>query len=237
MKRLILILTCASLATPVLAQDVVVMRRSVAHPQPQENQQPTGTWVVGQYGDWSSQECGASSSRTRQDVCVNESGLSIDRSRCDSSLPHDHFETVEWTESCTYSPVYSENYGPCANGRQSASIVQCLRSDGEGVELSMCGEDRQTTERSCTTKCGPLVGYQYPFFTNPGNPQTHIRLAENVQTLEAAQRVCETKASSSSDGAICAWSSNFYTVWWKPLTEYEMGARPEEPNVHGAMCQ
>lgn len=109
----------------------------------------------------------------------------------------------------TYTPTYSTTFGNCTNSVQTAPIVSCKRSDGLNVANSLCGADRQTTPRACTS-------YACEAFKSGGHVSgAYDTLGTNIRSEATAKNLCETYAAKNGKAGACLIeTSSSYHVYY-----------------------
>jgi len=119
------------------------------------------------------------------------------------------FASYDESSSCTYTPTYSPTYSACIQGKQTAQITGCKRSDGTSASLDKCGA--QTTERTCTTG---LVTCDTPkvAFTLADIPRTGYYTAFKIPTFEAAKSACEAFSKTVRFCYIDTSSDGYYAL-------------------------
>lgn len=130
----------------------------------------------------------------------------------------------------TFTATYSQAYGACTNGKQSAPIVSCRSSDGTDAPLSSCGA--QTTTKDCVVQsCGPLQQYN----SYSGGSLSNIGRAANA---DEARTMCNAANRPFQAGACYYQASS--TGGTGPLYLVTGASRLDptaNPNLWASLCQ
>lgn len=116
------------------------------------------------------------------------------------------------TAAETYVPTYSNAYGSCVNGGQTAPIASCADASGKPVAISFCGSSpQQSPSRPCSSySCGSFV-------PNSAVSGSYATLGKYVDSDAAAKALCEDHAAKNgTSGACLRETKNTRNVYFVP---------------------
>lgn len=133
------------------------------------------------WGPWKwSSTCSSTASRSRSGQCL-VNGVASDAKFCETHGGKPLSESVSEANysSCSYAGTYGD-YGTCANGSHSASMISCRRVEtGDSVSISYCTGSGQpaTVSKSCamTPGTGPVLDVR-----SRGGTGTHCLPDEDI---------------------------------------------------------
>jgi hypothetical protein len=138
--RILAVLSLLAFPVAAHAQDVVVMRRTIAAPVPK--------WFSGEWGAWSS-TCSKTATRSRTVSCSGGT--------CQGTEP-EATQSAWITSDCTYTAT-NGTWGACESTGVRRRSVTCTRADGESAPASACNTTDVETEPcayKATTTCPDL---------------------------------------------------------------------------------
>jgi hypothetical protein len=208
-SRLLAALGLCAAAFPVHAQDVVVMRRSVAAPTLRTDRSTApsdtrGVWVPGEWQWVTSETCSRSEPRTRAVSC-RANGKDVDPSRCVDTKP-DTTETAPRYDGCVIDWVqgqWGEYSSTCSQSATRTRTVTCERFGGRitgdlrpEAECVKAKPDTQDKPTSITTGC-----VTYRWSAVEGACTSVLRRGRSVTCQKIQGSIVETVSDSMCNQA------------------------------------
>jgi len=167
-KNSAIILALLSSAAPVLAQDVLIMRSSIAKPNktqtgPSEPAPPSSTyaWDAGSFGPWST-TCGPDAIRSRSVTCLKDGDELAEDAMCSGKKPATYEGPMQNLSDCSDKLIdgsFEENRGWTGSGVRATTVP---RTGRWGWLLKPTGPNNPISQ---TIETIPGVTYRMDFWT------------------------------------------------------------------------